>query len=130
MPAHMLAATLGKRCPELRVSPGTSSKGLAMLRGALFEAQAYNERMRGGAGADGAGGEPLPARDLTNDVLGRVLGGALSLLVTANRVTEAAAALRLQREFGFDLVLDGRRGVPAAGGDPAPPACPSSFTPR
>ena len=39
-------------------------------------------------------------------MLGRVLEGQLSLLVTANSATEIAAALRLQREFGFDLVLD------------------------
>ena len=58
------------------------------------------------AGADGAGGEPTPARDLTKEVLGRVLEGELSLLVTADSATEIAAALRLQREFGFDLVLD------------------------
>ena len=105
VPARMLAATLGNAVSSNFESPGTSSKGVAMLRGALFGAQAYNERMRS-AGADGAGGEPPPARDLTKEVLGRVLEGQLSLLVTANSATEIAAALRLQREFGFDLVLD------------------------
>ena len=105
VPARMLAATLGTAVSSNFESPGTSSKGVAMLRGALFGAQAYNERLRG-AGPDGAGGEPPPARDLTKEVLGRVLEGELSLLVTADSATEIAAALRLQREFGFDLVLD------------------------
>ena len=36
-----------------------------------------------------------------------MLDGELSLLITANTVPEIAAALRLQSEFGFDLVLDG-----------------------
>ena len=103
VPARMLAATLGNAVSSNFDSPGTSSKGVAMLRGALFRAQAYTARMRD-AEADAAGGEP-PA-DLTNEVLGRVLEGELSLLVTADRATDIAAALRLQREFGFDLVLD------------------------
>ena len=125
VPARMLAATLGAAVSSNFASPGTSSKGVAMLRAALFAAQAYNERMRGatadeagadgaggndaganGAGANGAGAGPPPAPDLTNEVLGRVLEGELSLLVTADRATEIAAALRLQSEFGFDLVLD------------------------
>ena len=105
VPARMLAATLGNAVSSNFDSPGTSSKGLAMLRTALFGAQAYSERMRS-AGADDAGGEPPPAPDLTNEVLGRVLEGELSLLVTADGAIEIAAALRLQREFGFDLVLD------------------------
>ena len=106
VPARMLAATLGNAVSSNFESPGTSSKGVAMLRSALFGAQAYNEQARR-AEADGADGEQPPARDLTKEVLGRVLDGELSLLVTANSATEIAAALRLQREFGFDLVLDG-----------------------
>ena len=103
VPARMLAATLGSAVSANFESPGTSAKGVAMLRGALVGAQAYNEQVRR-AEADG---EEPPARDLTKEVLGRVLDGELSLLATANTATEIAAALRLQREFGFDLVLDG-----------------------
>ena len=106
VPARMLAATLGNAVSSNFESPGTSSKGVAMLRSALFGAQAYNEQVRR-AEADGADGEQPPARDLTKEVLGRVLDRELSLLVTANTATEIAAALRLQREFGFHLVLDG-----------------------
>ena len=105
VPARMLTAILGNAVSSNFESPGTSSKGVAMLRGALFGAQAYNERLRS-AGADGAGGKPPPAPDLTQEALGRVLEGELSLLVTADSATEIAAALRLQRGFGIDLVLD------------------------
>lgn len=104
VPARMLAATLGNAVSANFASPGTSSKGVAMLRGALFAAQAYAERTRSAAAEDAGGAPPPP--DLTSEVLGRVLEGELSLLVTADRATEIAAALRLQSEFGFDLVLD------------------------
>ena len=132
VPARMLAATLGNAVSSNFQSPGTSSKGVAMLRGAFIGAQAYLEQMRKAeeAGAESAdddgehdddGDEDSdghhdgdakpspkpPSRDLAKEALGQVLDGELSLLITANTVPEIAAALRLQSEFGFDLVLDG-----------------------
>lgn len=144
MPARMLAATLGNAVSANFRSPGTSAKGVAMLRNALHGAQAYLDQVRraeeaeDGAGArldrtgasagdaddednaadDGDGDDAAdsnddampapqpPPRDLSKEALGQVLSGELSLLVTANTVAEMASALRLQREFGFDLVLD------------------------
>ena len=106
VPARMLAATLGNAVTSNFDSPGTSSKGVAMLRGALIGAQAYQEQAR--RAASGGPDDPQPPTpDLAREALARVLDGELSLLVTANTATEIAAALRLQREFGFDLVLDG-----------------------
>ena len=105
-PARMLAATLGRAVASNFESPGTSSKGVAMLRAALIDAQAYRDRAQRAA-AGGADAPEPPARDLAQEALVRALDGELSLLVTANTATEIAAALRLQREFGFDLVLDG-----------------------
>ena len=134
VPARMLASTLGNAVSSNFQSPGTSSKGVAMLRSALIGAQAYLEQVRkaedpGNAGilpasespgAEQSGdaessddeGDTKPApqpppRDLAKEALGQVLDGELSLLITANTVPEIAAALRLQHEFGFDLVLDG-----------------------
>ncbi len=134
VPARMLAATLGNAVSSNFQSPGTSSKGVAMLRGALIGAQEYLEQVRkaenpGNAGilpaSEGPGAEQSgdavssdddgdakpapkpPPRDLAKEALGQVLDGELSLLITANTVPEIAAALRLQHEFGFDLVLDG-----------------------
>ena len=40
-------------------------------------------------------------------MLARVLNREVPALITAQRVPEILAALRLQEEFGFDLVLDG-----------------------
>ena len=105
-PVRMLAATLGRAVASNFESPGTSSKGVAMLRAALIDAQAYRDRAQRAAGGGADAPEP-PARDLAQEALVRALDGELSLLVTANTATEIAAALRLRREFGFDLVLDG-----------------------
>ncbi len=128
VPARMLASTLGNAVSSNFQSPGTSSKGVAMLRGALIGAQAYMEQVRraeeagdedessgddGDEDSDGHDKDEAkpapqpPPRDLAKEALGQVLDGELSLLITANTVPEIAAALRLQHEFGFDLVLDG-----------------------
>jgi imidazolonepropionase-like amidohydrolase len=41
------------------------------------------------------------------ETLVRVLDGEIPLMITAQQVPEIMAALRLQREFGFRLILDG-----------------------
>ncbi len=122
VPARMLAATLGRAVSSNFESPGTSAKGVAMLRNALHGARDYQEQVRAAetataaarddepsseeGGTDTGTGPQAPARDLSKEALAQVLGGELSMLVTANTAAEIAAALRLQREFGFDLVLD------------------------
>jgi imidazolonepropionase-like amidohydrolase len=58
-------------------------------------------------GGSGGGQEGSGARDLGLEVLVRVLNRQVPALITAQRVPEILAALRLQEEFGFDLVLDG-----------------------
>jgi len=91
-----VAMTLG---PEVSATfggrPGSRSRGVALVRAEFLKAQAY--RARSGEGA----------RDLRMEILGRVLDREVKVLITAQRATEILAALRLQREFGFDLVLDG-----------------------
>jgi imidazolonepropionase-like amidohydrolase len=100
-PVAMVAMTLG---PEVAVNfdnrPGTRAKGVALVRQELVKAQEYGVRRR-------AGGDRAPTRDLRLEILGRVLDREVRALVTANKVSEILAALRLQREFGLDLVLDG-----------------------
>ncbi|TVP50705.1 MAG: amidohydrolase, partial [Gemmatimonadales bacterium] len=100
-----VAMTLG---PEVSANyggrPGTRARGIALVRAEFLKAEAYRARMEAGAGNGGAG---APARDLRMEILTRVLNGEVRVLLTAQRATEILAALRLQREFGFDLVLDG-----------------------
>lgn len=98
----MLAMTLGPEVAQVYGprGPGTRSRGMAMLREQFVKAQEYARvRQRGDT-------TPRP-RDLGMETLGRVLAGEIPALVTAHRASEILAALRLQREFGFKLVLDG-----------------------
>jgi imidazolonepropionase-like amidohydrolase len=89
-----VAFTLGPDAQARFESPGTRSKGVAMLRQALLDARAAME---------GEG----PTTDLGHAALQRVLRGEVPALITAHRAHDIQAALRLQEEFGFDLILDG-----------------------
>ncbi|MGH7665115.1 MAG: amidohydrolase family protein [Gemmatimonadaceae bacterium] len=103
----MIAMTLGNSVSENfeGKSPGTSAKAVAMLRAEFVKAGEY-ARKRGEGAAENDDDEPL-ARDLGLETLARVLDGELPALITAHTVTDILAALRLKREFGFSLVLDG-----------------------
>lgn len=122
-PGKMLAATLGRLDSDFR-SPGTRAKGIAMLRGALFGARDYLDKQekaaRGSEDAEetgddassddadaGDGGPPSMPRDLRKEALASVLRGEMTMMVNANTATEIVSALRLQREFGFDMVISG-----------------------
>lgn len=109
-PRAMVAMTLG---PEVGRAfddkPGTRSKGVAMLRQELIKAQEYARKGEGdGDGGDGEDGNGKPgSRDLGLETLAQVLRGELPALVTVQRHNDILDALRLQREFGFQMVLDG-----------------------
>lgn len=94
----MLAMTIGPSVSQNFDSPGTRAKAVAMLRQKLIEAQRYRE---------GQSGDNPPSRDLGMEVLVDVLEGDVPALITAHRARDIMTALRLQEEFGFELVLDG-----------------------
>ena len=100
----MLAMTLGPEVARIfgAKGPGTRSRGMAMLREQFVKAQEYARK-----NAKPQGDSTPRTRDLGLETLGRMLAGELPALITAHRATEILAALRLQREFGFRLVLDG-----------------------
>jgi imidazolonepropionase-like amidohydrolase len=100
-PLTMIAFTLGPGVSQRYKSPGTRAKGAAMLRADLIKAQRYVEKQ----GGDDPAKKPDP--DLELDALAKVLRREVPALVTAQTATEIMTALRLQQEFGFDLVLDG-----------------------
>jgi imidazolonepropionase-like amidohydrolase len=89
-----VAFTLGPDAQARFESPGTRAKGVAMLRQTLLDAQATM-------------GEEGPVTNLDHAALRKVLRGEVPALITAHRAHDIQAALRLQEEFGFDLILDG-----------------------
>lgn len=99
----MVAMTLGPEVSDnfRAKSPGTRSKGVAMLRAEFVKADEYRRKR---ANPDST---KRPARDLGLELVARVLDREIPALVTAEGATEILSALRLQREFGFRLVLDG-----------------------
>lgn len=101
--ATMVAMTLGPSVENnfRGKSPGTRAKSMAMLRAVFLKAQDYARKR---AQADST---KRPAQDLELEAVAAVLDGRMPALITAQQMTDIQDALRLQREFGFRLVLDG-----------------------
>ena len=99
--AFALAMTLGSGVSSNFDSPGTRSKGIAMIRKSLVEARNYVEKRENEEEKD------RPGRDLKLETLVALLDGEFVAMITANRAAEILGALRLAREFGFRMVLDG-----------------------
>lgn len=118
-----IAATLADQARKSGgKSPGTRGKMVAMLREQLIKAQEYKAKLarheaklasdgaESGAQGEGQGQDKAPAppsRDLRMESLVDVLDGSMALLVTANRAQDIASVIRLQREFGITIWLDG-----------------------
>lgn len=99
--ATTVAFTIGTSVERNFDSPGTSAKGIAMLRQKFIDAQEYLEKTK----ADDP--DKRPAKDLKMEAMADVLTGELTALITAHRSNDIMSALRLQKEFGFDMILDG-----------------------
>jgi len=107
---HSLAYYAGDGAPRIeygdvkitKSQPGTRAKAAALLREELVKTVAWVEKQARAT----AESKPVE-RDLRREILAKVLAGEVPLLVTAQRAQDIATALRLQREFGFRLVLDG-----------------------
>jgi imidazolonepropionase-like amidohydrolase len=81
--------------------PGTRAKSAAIFREQFIKAQEYKakiERAKGDA-------EKLPARDLGLDMLVSVLEGRRVVQFHTHRHDDILTVLRLQKEFGFKVVL-------------------------
>ncbi|RNC83023.1 MAG: amidohydrolase [Balneola sp.] len=97
-PSKMLAFTLGNMMNSGIRTPGTRSKGIAMLRQNLVKAQTYLDKRNSDNPA---------VKDLGMDALADLLEGKLTAMVTVHKANDIMTALRLQEEFGFPMVLDG-----------------------
>jgi len=101
VPEAMIAATLGEGGLAAQgKSPGTRAKAIALLRAELLKAKDYAAKQAGPA-------DKRPSRDLHLEALARVTNREVPLLVTAHRVPDLLAALRVASEFGIKIVLDG-----------------------
>ncbi|MFD2514699.1 amidohydrolase family protein [Pontibacter locisalis] len=98
---NMVVFTLGSEVSENFKSPGTSAKGMAILRSELQAAQIYaKKRDNGDTGK-------RPDLNLKMEYLKDVLAGKYKALITANKANDIMAALRLAKEFNLNMVLDG-----------------------
>lgn len=81
--------------------PGTRAKQVSLMREQLLKAQDYREKIRR-AGNDKS---KLPARDLAMEAMVEVLDGRRTVHFHTHRHDDIMSALRLQKEFGFKIVL-------------------------
>jgi imidazolonepropionase-like amidohydrolase len=81
--------------------PGTRARSAAMQRSLFVKAQEYKAKV------DAAGGDPekMPARDLQMEAMVQVLNGERMVHFHTHRHDDILTVLRLQREFGFRVVL-------------------------
>ncbi|MFO0787377.1 MAG: amidohydrolase family protein [Phycisphaerales bacterium] len=119
----MVAATIGPGSIESgNKAPGTRGKQVAMLREELIKAKEYAAKRKAAAEGkakaqsdekadeakegEGKGKGDAADRNLRLEMLADVLDGKLPLTVTVNRSQDIESALRVQKEFGFKLILD------------------------
>ncbi|MFI5155302.1 MAG: amidohydrolase family protein [Chitinophagales bacterium] len=100
-PLTMIAMTLGPAVGAYFASPGTRSKEIAMLREELVKAQDYMKKK------NSTDTSKRPAPDLNKEVLIKLLHGEIKGMITANTSVDILSAIRLAKEFGFKLVLEG-----------------------
>jgi len=81
--------------------PGTRAKSAALVREQFIKAQEYRDKIKK-AGTDTT---KLPARDLAMEALVDVLDGKRVVHFHTHRHDDILTALRLQKEFGFRIVL-------------------------
>ncbi|REJ78337.1 MAG: amidohydrolase [Acidobacteria bacterium] len=81
--------------------PGTRAKSAALVREQFIKAQEYKAKIEKADGDE----SNLPARDLAMETLVEVLDGKRVIHHHTHRHDDILTVLRLQKEFGFRLVL-------------------------
>jgi imidazolonepropionase-like amidohydrolase len=81
--------------------PGTRAKSAALQREAFVKAMDYREKIRRAKGDQ----SKMPARDLGLEALVEVLDGKRVVHFHTHRYDDILTVLRLQKEFGFRVVL-------------------------
>ena len=99
VPSKMLAFTMGSMINSSIKKPGTRSKGVAMLRQELIKAQDYAKKRKNK--------KKPPTTNLRMEALADLLEGKLTAMITVHKANDIMTAIRLQKEFGFPMVIDG-----------------------
>jgi imidazolonepropionase-like amidohydrolase len=81
--------------------PGSRAKSAALVREQFIKAQEYQAKIARAQGDP----EKLPPRDLALELLGEVLAGKRIVQHHTHRHDDILTVLRLQKEFGFKVVL-------------------------
>lgn len=81
--------------------PGTRAKSAAMVRQLFLDAQAYNKKVKAAKGK----ADKMPERKPNLEPLVEILDGKRIVHFHTHRYDDILTALRLQKEFGFKLVL-------------------------
>ena len=81
--------------------PGTRAKSAALIRDQFIKAQEYRDKIKK-AGADAT---KMPPRDLAMEALVEALEGKRMVHFHTHRHDDIMTVLRLQKEFGFRVVL-------------------------
>lgn len=85
-------------------SPGSRAKQMAMLRQEFIHVRSYLDKVK--AAQEDPEKDP-PARDLRKESLARVLSGEIPLMISAHGSVDIQNALRLQKELGIRVILEG-----------------------
>jgi imidazolonepropionase-like amidohydrolase len=94
----MANGTNSRRDPPF---PGTRAKSAALIREKFVKAQEYRAKLAGAAGDE----DRDPERDLALEALVEALEGKRVVHFHTHRHDDILTVLRLQREFGFKVVL-------------------------
>jgi imidazolonepropionase-like amidohydrolase len=86
-------------------TPSTRLGIAAVIRGAFVAAQNYQAKQAAAAAKD-ASDRPVVDRDLKLEALSMVLRREIPWRQHCHRADDIATALRMAREFGYDLVID------------------------
>ncbi|HXV75319.1 MAG TPA: amidohydrolase family protein, partial [Candidatus Polarisedimenticolaceae bacterium] len=84
--------------------PGTRAKSAAMVRDLFVRAQDYVAKRQQAAAGKAEDGK-APDRDLELEAVAQILDGRRRVQHHTHRHDDIATVLRLQREFGFDVVI-------------------------
>jgi imidazolonepropionase-like amidohydrolase len=92
---------------ERNETPSTRLGTAAVIRGAFVAAQNYQAKLAASAASeDSSADSSVVDRDLKLEALSRVLRREIPWRQHCHRADDIATAMRMAREFGYDLVID------------------------